>query len=225
MNPIRIALALAAMLCAPGLFAHGQEKHEPAQMTAGRDVSQAKLGIEPAAAEAVATVERFSAALGAGDLTKAGAELDPGVIILESGAVERSRDEYLGGHAKGDAAFLKSARISLRQRTARASGDLAWVSSESAIHTMKGKEMLMIDATETMVLRRSGQAWRIVHIHWSSRRAKDQSTAVRPKPLREHAGAAHQAHHPRLPPPTGSIQPAEVATILERQSNDLAIVA
>lgn len=55
-------------------------------------------------------------------------------------------------------------------------GDLAWVSSESAIHAMKGKEMLMIDATETMVLRKSDKAWRIVHIHWSSRRAQGQSS-------------------------------------------------
>lgn len=176
MNTIRIALALAAMLFAPTLFAHGQEKHEPAQMTAGRDIAQAKLDIEPAAAAAVATVERFSIALGAGDLARAGAELDPGVIILESGAAERSRDEYLGGHAKSDATFLKTAKTSLRRRTAQASGDLAWVSSESAIHAMKGKEMLMIDATETMVLRKSGKAWSIVHIHWSSRRAQGQSS-------------------------------------------------
>ncbi len=176
MNTIRIALALAAMLSAPTLFAHGQEKHEPAQITTGRDTSHAKLSVEPAAAEAVATVERFSTALGAGDLVKAGAELDPGVIILESGGAERNRDEYLGGHAKSDAAFLKTAKISLRHRTAQASGDLAWVTSESAIHAMKGKEMLMIDSTETMVLRKSGKTWRVVHIHWSSRRAQSQSS-------------------------------------------------
>ena len=171
MNTIRIALALTAMLSASTLFAHGQEKHEPAQITTGRDVSHAKLNIEAASAEAVATVERFSTALGSGDIDKAAGELDPGVLILESGGVERSRDEYLGGHATSDAAFLKGAHVTLKRRNADAAGDLAWVASESEIHAMKGEEMLMIASTETMVLRKSATGWRIVHIHWSSRRA------------------------------------------------------
>jgi ketosteroid isomerase-like protein len=119
----------------------------------------------------VATVERFSSALAAGDLGKASAELDPGVVILESGGAERSRDEYLGGHAKSDADFLKTAMMTLKRRSAQSSGDLAWVASESQIHAMKGEEMLMIDSTETMVLRKSAEGWKIVHIHWSSRRA------------------------------------------------------
>lgn len=172
MNTKLLIVALASMLAASTVFAHGEEKHEPAAaMATGREAAKAELKVAPAAADAVATVERFATALSAGDLDKAGAELDPGVIILESGGVERSRDEYLGGHAKSDAAFLKTAMTTLKRRTAQAAGDLAWVASESEIHAMKGKEMLMIDSTETIVLRRSGAAWRIVHIHWSSRRA------------------------------------------------------
>ena len=31
--------------------------------------------------------------------------------------------------------------------------------------------MMMIDSTETMVLRKAADGWKIVHIHWSSRRA------------------------------------------------------
>lgn len=171
MNTKLLIVVLASMLAAPTVFAHGEEKHEPAAMATGREAAKAELKVAPAAADAVATVERFATALSAGDLSKAGAELDPGVIILESGGVERSRDEYLGGHAKSDAAFLKTAMTTLKRRTAQAAGDLAWVASESEIHAMKGKEMLMIDSTETMVLRKSGAAWKIVHIHWSSRRA------------------------------------------------------
>ena len=72
---------------------------------------------------------------------------------------------------KSDAAFLKGAHITLKRRTASASGDFAWVGSESEIHAMKGKEMLMIASTETMVLRKTDQGWKIAHIHWSSRRA------------------------------------------------------
>ncbi len=164
-----IPAALALLLAAPIVYAHGEEKHEAAKMAAGRETAKAELTIAPAAVDAVAAVERFSVALGSDDLAKAGAELDPNVLILESGGVERSRDEYLGGHAKSDAAFLKDAHITLQRRTAQASGDMAWVGSESEIHAMKGDKMLMIASTETMVLRKTDQGWKIVHIHWSSR--------------------------------------------------------
>lgn len=167
-----IPAALVLLLAAPSVFAHGDEKHEAAKMAAGRETAKAELSIAPAAADAVATVERFAIALGSGDLAKAGTELDPSVLILESGGVERSREEYLGGHAKSDAAFLKDAHITLKRRTAQASGDLAWVGSESEIHAMKGDKMLMIASTETMVLRKTDQGWKIAHIHWSSRAAK-----------------------------------------------------
>jgi ketosteroid isomerase-like protein len=166
-----IPLALALTLVAPLAWSHGKEKHDIMQIAPGRDTASAVVNVAPAAADAVATVERFSSALGAGDLKKAGAELDPAVLILESGGVERSRDEYLGGHAKHDAEFLKGAHITLKRRTAQTSGDLAWVASESEMHAMKGKEMLMIASTETMVLRKTDQGWKIAHIHWSSRRA------------------------------------------------------
>ena len=98
-----------------------------------------------------------------------GAELDPAVLILESGGAERSRDEYLGGHAKHDAEFLKAAHITLKRRTAQASGDLVWVGSESEIDASKHDKMLMISSTETAILRKTVQGWKIVHLHWSSR--------------------------------------------------------
>ena len=171
MNAKALLLAATLGLLSPIVFAHGNQKHEPAKTTAGRDTEKATLSIPPAADDAVASVERFASALSAGDLTQAAGELDPTVLILESGGVERSRDEYLGGHAKSDAAFLKTAQITLKRRTANTSGDLAWVASESEIHAMKGTELLMITSTETMVLQKSAQGWKIVHIHWSSRKA------------------------------------------------------
>ena len=96
MNIKLLVLAFVSLLAAPTVFAHGDEKQETS------------------AKEAVGAVERFSAALSAGDLEKAGTELDPGVAILESGGVKRCRDEHLGGHAKSDAAFLKSAMTTLQ---------------------------------------------------------------------------------------------------------------
>ena len=89
--------------------------------------------------------------------------------FLESGGAERSRDEYLGHHAKGDAEFLKSAHVQRLRQTARVEGVLAWIGTESEIHTSKDGKPLTLLSTETMILRQSGEAWRIVHIHWSSR--------------------------------------------------------
>ncbi|XHS30711.1 nuclear transport factor 2 family protein [Pseudoxanthomonas sp. UC29_72] len=77
--------------------------------------------------------------------------------------------EYLDGHAKHDAEFLKGAHVQLKQRTAKAVGELAWVGSESELHASKDGKPLTLLSTETMVLKRGTQGWRIVHIHWSSR--------------------------------------------------------
>jgi len=169
MKKTLILLAMNAALASSAAFAHDKEKHEASSVTPGRDIAQATVQVDPVAADAIAVVERFSTALVAGELDKAAAELDPAVLILESGGAERSRDEYLGGHAKHDAEFLKAAQITLKQRRADATGDLAWVASESEIHAMKGADMLMVVSTETMVLRNTPQGWKIVHIHWSSR--------------------------------------------------------
>jgi len=121
---------------------------------------------------AVGVAERFSDSLAAGDLKRAGAELAADVIILESGGAERSAAEYLGGHARHDAEFLKGAHRQLLRRTARRSGDLVWVASESEIHAQKDGKPLIIASTETMVLRSTAAGWKIVHIHWSSRTRK-----------------------------------------------------
>lgn len=127
-----------------------------------------QIDVPDAAKAAAATVDRFFAALSAGDLDRAGAELAADVIILESGGAERSAAEYLGGHAKGDAAFLKGAHHTLTHRTARTGGGLAWIASESELHVQKDGKPATIASTETMVLRSTPTGWKIVHIHWSS---------------------------------------------------------
>lgn len=138
--------------------------------------SAADINVPEAATDAVATVDRFTAALSRGDLTRAGAELDADVLILESGSAERSAAEYLGGHAKDDAAFLKTVHQQLRHRSAHADGDFAWVASESELHFQKDGKPVTVLSAETMLLQRRGLAWKIVHIHWSSRK-KDPAVA------------------------------------------------
>lgn len=122
-----------------------------------------------ALADPAHVVDDFQAALVAGDIDRAAAHLDPGVVILESGGAERSREEYLAGHAQADSEFLRAADITPGPRTVRIEGSTAWVASESRLELQRGGEPVAVESAETMVLARGAGGWKIVHIHWSSR--------------------------------------------------------
>lgn len=163
MKSIHFALA-TALACAAGTVG----AHEPSQHA----TKPAAPAMDPAMQEAIAVVEQFGTALKAADMATVTRLLDERVLILESGGAERSREEYLGHHAISDAAFLGGATITPKQRTAQVYGDTAWVGSESEIRAGQGKDAKTLLSTETMVLRRVSGAWKIVHIHWSSRPKK-----------------------------------------------------
>src|SRR3546814_202957 len=120
----------------------------------------------PAAAQAAVTVaERFGTALTSGDLDTVKSLLAPEVLILESGGAERSREEYLGHHAISDAKFLKDAHRQLMRRRARTAGDLAWIGSESELHTAKDGTTLVLLSTEKKVLKQIPEGGRLLHNH------------------------------------------------------------
>ncbi|MEO8003167.1 MAG: nuclear transport factor 2 family protein [Arenimonas sp.] len=160
-------MLLAACLA----FSLQASAHEPEKVASmGKPVFV--QNIAPAAGDAVKVVDAFSVAIQSAKLDVAKNLLDPKVLILESGGSERSRDEYMGGHAIADANFLQSAHIQQRYRQAQAEGNLAWVATESEIQaTEQGKKILLL-STETMLLKKTPQGWKIVHIHWSSRSKK-----------------------------------------------------
>ncbi len=165
------SLALASAMPAaaqtdPASTAHANHS-PPAEAAAQMDV--------PATAQpAVAVVERFGQSLAAGDLKTAESLLDPDVLILETGGAERSRQEYMSHHAIGDAQFLKGTHSQIKRRRARIDGDLVWVGTESELHASKDGKPITLLSTETMVLKKTGADWRIVHIHWSSRPRKSK---------------------------------------------------
>ncbi len=129
--------------------------------------------VPDAAISAVNKVDAFSQALAAADFEQVKNLLAPDTIILESGGVEHSRDEYLNHHAKSDAAFLSGAHVKVVSRTAHVDGNLAWVATESEIHVSKDNKPLTLLSTETMILGKRSGDWQIVHIHWSSRPKKN----------------------------------------------------
>lgn len=123
-------------------------------------------------ADAKDALAAFHAALVAGDRDKALGILAPEVMIYESGYVERSRDEYAGHHLGGDMEFAKTSTRKVLKQNERLVGDTAiiWQETETT-GTSRGKPVHAI-GTETAVLEKKAGAWAIVHIHWSSRKAK-----------------------------------------------------
>lgn len=169
----RLATILICVLALGGaMTATAQTKPAPPAAHADHPqpaASAPQLDVAPAAQPAVVVVERFGKALAAADFKTVEALLAPDVLILETGGAERSRSEYLGHHAISDAQFLKGTHNQLKRRRALAAGDLAWVGTESELHASKDGKPLTLLSTETMVLKKAGADWRIVHIHWSSR--------------------------------------------------------
>ena len=157
MSRIRGGVVAALLMTAAPLSAH-----EPApKATQTHTLSASEIG-------AAATVDQFHAALDRGDTRAASALLAENALIFESGGVERTKAEYAAHHLPADAEFSRSVSSIVTRRTGSSIGALAWVASEGRTSgTYKGKP-LDLKTTETMLLRRTSDGWKIVHIHWSS---------------------------------------------------------
>lgn len=115
-------------------------------------------------------VEAFDRALATADTAAALRVLARDVVIFESGGVEASRDEYRRHHLPSDIAYASSVTKEVLSRRSGESGDVAWVLSESRWTGTFRDRAVDARSVETMMLRRTPEGWRIVHIHWSSRR-------------------------------------------------------
>lgn len=117
-------------------------------------------------------VAAFHEALVSGDKTKALALLSPEIAIYEAGYVERSRDEYASHHLGDDMQFAKSSTRKVLKQSERIDGNTAIVWEETeTIGTSRGRPVHVF-GTGTAVLEKKGDGWSIVHVHWSSRKAK-----------------------------------------------------
>ncbi|NOT40979.1 MAG: nuclear transport factor 2 family protein [Alphaproteobacteria bacterium] len=153
-------LALALVLSAAAALAAGETK--PAKAPPDTAVL----------AEATAAVDGFHKALKTGDKTSALALLDDSVEIFEQGSVERSKAEYTASHLDADIAFSGATRETRTNRGGAILGNLAYITSQTKVTgSYKGKPVNSV-SIETMVLHKTGKAWKILHIHWSSRDAK-----------------------------------------------------
>lgn len=118
------------------------------------------------------TLAAFHDALTSGDKTKAASLLAPDITIYESGYVERSRDEYASHHLGGDIEFAKNSTRKVLKQTERIDGKTAVVWEESETTGVSRGKPVHVFGTGTAVLEKNGDNWSIVHVHWSSRKAK-----------------------------------------------------
>jgi len=158
---MRSAILGLAGLAALAFLASPASAHESIAGTAQR------AALSPAARDAAAVVDAFHAALRRGDTRAAATLLTDDALVFEAGGAER-KAEYAAHHLPADAEFSKAVATVVTRRTGHAAGAFAWIATEGrATGTYKGKAVDSL-MTETMILRRVGQGWRIVHIHWSS---------------------------------------------------------
>lgn len=153
-----IAAALVLAAASDPLSAH--ETKKPA--------TSASTELAGEAARAARVVDGFHAALGRGGGAAALSLLSDDALIFESGGVERGKAEYAAHHLAADSAFAKAVPSTRGKRVGRVEGDLAWIATQGrTTGNWKGKAVDRV-TTETMLLRRRGAGWAIVHIHLSS---------------------------------------------------------
>lgn len=134
--------------------------HDPEQSTRPR----ASASLPLLAREVAAVVYAFHYALRKGNRAAVQALLADDAIIFKSGGAERSKAEFVEHHLPADVAFSRATRSITTRRSQSASGNLAWVATESSpAGSFEGLPINSV-ATETMVLRRTGATWRIAHI-------------------------------------------------------------
>lgn len=155
------SVALTALTLTTTATAHGPKAPPPVGAQ-----------LAPATVAAAIAVDNFHAALKRDDTTAAAALLADDALIFEGGGVERSKAEYAAHHLAADAAFASATTHKVTKRSGSTVGDFAWIATEgTTTGTYKDRAINSV-STETMVLRRTKGSWQIVHIHWSSGKAK-----------------------------------------------------
>lgn len=133
------------------------------------DLAAPAIAQVPSDSMAVAgVVDRYHAALAAGDSAAALALLSEDAVIIESGGLE-SLQEYRSRHLPADIAFARAVKTARSPTRVSVRGDIAWTYT---IGTTRGKyrgKTVDSAGAELMVLTRSVNGWTINAIHWSSR--------------------------------------------------------
>ena len=114
-------------------------------------------------------VDAFHAALRNKDTAAALSLLDRGLVVYEFGTMDPTVEAYAFRHLPFDMDVAVATRWKLETRKVGGEGNERWVLSTYRV-TGKKPDGSPLDLTmlETVLLRRSGEAFRIAHFHWST---------------------------------------------------------
>jgi ketosteroid isomerase-like protein len=114
-------------------------------------------------------VDAFHSALRNKDTAGALSLLDRGLVVFEFGAVDATAESYAFRHLPLDMDLAVAARWSLETRRVGGEGNERWVLSTYRVSGKQADGSPFDHTTlETAILRRSGELFRIVHLHWST---------------------------------------------------------
>ena len=130
--------------------------------------AQPVVAPHPDSAAVVAVVEKFHAALAAGDSAGVLSLLANDVVVLEAGGLE-TRADYRAHHLAADIGFAQAIESKRTVHSVRVVGAAAWVVATSVTQGTLRERAIDSAGAELMVLRRSADGWKIAAIHWSSR--------------------------------------------------------
>ena len=124
-------------------------------------------------------VDGFHAALKRKDTGGALSYLDRSLVVFEFGVTDPTIEAYALSHLPGDIDMAVVSEWTLQARRVGGSGNERWVLSTYHV-TGKLPDGKAIDQVmqETAIVRRAGESFRIVHLHWSS----DKAWAQPPRP-------------------------------------------
>ena len=114
-------------------------------------------------------VDAFHAALRAKDTPGALSLLDRGLVVYEFGSVDPTVEAYAFSHLRFDMDMAAITRWKLESRRVGGEGNERWVLSTYRVTgTLPDGTPIDHLTLETAVLRRTGDLFRIVHLHWST---------------------------------------------------------
>jgi ketosteroid isomerase-like protein len=121
-----------------------------------------------AAAGPAETVEAFHRAMTGPDQKAVLAYLADDVDVFEQGFVDASRQDYARNSLTAEMAFASKTKREVQSQQSSASGDLAFVETLSRTRGSFAKDPVDVSGAETMILRKEGDDWKIIHIHRSA---------------------------------------------------------
>ena len=114
-------------------------------------------------------VDAFHTALRNKDTAAALSLLDRGLVVFEFGTADPTMEAYALRHLPFDMDVAVATRWKLETRRLGGEGNERWVLSTYRVTGRRADgSALDLAMLETVILRRSGDAFRIAHFHWST---------------------------------------------------------